>query len=224
MLASRLIRNSSRRVTQTALTRSFCRSAAVMDDDLPYHLVVGMPALSPTMETGVLAEWYVSEGSEFIAGQALAKIETDKASIDFEAQDEGFVAKILMDAGGDDIVVGLPIMVTVEESGDVAAFADFVAEAAPEPVVEEPKVESTPPPPTPPPAAAAPPPAPTPTPVAEAETVAPPEIEELVAAVAPVMSTGWGDFAKINSPIAKTLSKQQNQYVEKYGTTGQVPL
>jgi hypothetical protein len=59
--------------------------------DLPYHIVVGMPALSPTMETGVLAEWYLSEGSSFIAGEAIAKIETDKASIDFEAQDDGFV-------------------------------------------------------------------------------------------------------------------------------------
>jgi hypothetical protein len=49
-------------------------------------------------------------------------------------------------------------------------------------------------------------------------------MEALVAAVAPVMSTGWGEFAKINSPIAKTLSKQQNDYVGKYGTTGQVPL
>jgi hypothetical protein len=49
-------------------------------------------------------------------------------------------------------------------------------------------------------------------------------MEALVAAVAPVMSTGWGEFAKINSPIAKTLSKQQQDYVDKYGTTGQVPL
>jgi len=54
-------------------------------DDLPYHLVVGLPALSPTMESGVLAEWYLKEGESFSAGDALAKIETDKASMDFEA-------------------------------------------------------------------------------------------------------------------------------------------
>jgi pyruvate dehydrogenase E2 component (dihydrolipoamide acetyltransferase) len=53
-----------------------------------------MPALSPTMETGVLSEWFVEEGSEFSAGQSLAKIETDKASIDFEAQDDGFIGKL----------------------------------------------------------------------------------------------------------------------------------
>ena len=51
-----------------------------------------MPALSPTMETGILAEWYIGEGSEFSAGDAIAKIETDKASIDFEAQDDGYIA------------------------------------------------------------------------------------------------------------------------------------
>jgi pyruvate dehydrogenase E2 component (dihydrolipoamide acetyltransferase) len=223
MLASRLMQNSVRRVAQTTIARSFSPSALAMDDDLPYHLVVGMPALSPTMETGILAEWYVSEGSKFIAGQSLAKIETDKATMEFEAQDEGFVVKILVNAGGDDIVVGTPIMVTVEEEDDVGAFANFVVEAAPEPVAEEPKVEATPPPPSPPPAVAAAPAAP-PAPVAEPAAVAPPEMEELAAAVAPVMSTGWGNFAKINSPIAKTLSKQQNDYVEKYGTTGQVPL
>jgi pyruvate dehydrogenase E2 component (dihydrolipoamide acetyltransferase) len=45
------------------------------------------------METGILAEWYLTEGSGFIAGEALAKIETDKASIDFEAQDDGFIGE-----------------------------------------------------------------------------------------------------------------------------------
>jgi pyruvate dehydrogenase E2 component (dihydrolipoamide acetyltransferase) len=45
------------------------------------------------METGILAEWYLQEGSHFSAGEAIAKIETDKASIDFEAQDDGYVGK-----------------------------------------------------------------------------------------------------------------------------------
>jgi pyruvate dehydrogenase E2 component (dihydrolipoamide acetyltransferase) len=204
-------------------SRSFSPSAVVRDDDLPYHIVVGMPALSPTMETGVLTEWYKGQGDGFSAGEVIAKIETDKASIDFEAQDDGVIAKILLDASGDDIPVGTPIMVTVEEPEDVDVFADFVAEAAaepeptPEPVVEAPKVQATPPP----------PPAAAPAPVAaapEAVAASPPAMDELVAAVAPVMSTGWGGFAKINSPIAKTLSKQQSDYVKKYGTAGQVPL
>ena len=66
---------------------------------MPYHLVVGLPALSPTMESGALAEWYVKEGDFFRAGDGLAKIETDKAAMDFEAQDDGYVAKILVAAG-----------------------------------------------------------------------------------------------------------------------------
>jgi pyruvate dehydrogenase E2 component (dihydrolipoamide acetyltransferase) len=184
------------------------------------------------METGILAEWYLPEGSAFSAGAVLAKIETDKASIDFEAQDDGVIAKILVEAGSADIPCGTPIMVTVEEMEDAAAFADFkvvVEEAAATPEPEAPKVAAAAavaPPPPPPVAAPAPaavaPPLPVAAPVAA--MIPPPTMEALVAAVAPVMSTGWGEFAKINSPIAKTLSKQQQDYVDKYGTTGQVPL
>ena len=118
-------------------------------------------------------------------------------------------------------------MVTVEDAEDVAAFANFVAPspAAPAPTEEPiaPVVEVAPPAPAVPPPKQAAPVAP-PTPIAKPEAVAPPEMDALVAAVAPVMSTGWGDFASINSPIAKTLSQTQKKYIEKYGTTGQVPL
>mmetsp|Transcript_24785 Transcript_24785/g.25124 ORF Transcript_24785/g.25124 Transcript_24785/m.25124 type:complete len:244 (+) Transcript_24785:88-819(+) len=207
-------------------SRNFTQSIAV-SDDLPYHIVVGMPALSPTMETGILSEWYVEEGAGFSAGEALAKIETDKASIDYEAQDDGFIAKILMDAdSGKDIEVGIPIMVTVEEAEEVAAFSDFVAENSAAPPTEpaaapEPIATATPEPPK-----------ATLTTTSEPVTAAasapveifPPEMEFIAEAVAPILSTGWGEFAKINSPLLKTLSKQQYDYVEKYGTTGQVPL
>jgi pyruvate dehydrogenase E2 component (dihydrolipoamide acetyltransferase) len=213
-------------------SRYFSRST-VVGADLPYHIVVGMPALSPTMETGILAEWYLEEGSGFSAGDALAKIETDKASIDFEAQDDGYVAKILMEAGtGADITVGTPIMVTVEEAGDVAAFANFVVEetAAPVPAAapvkaEEPAaVVKAATPPSPPSLPPAPAPAVPAAPVVTAAPASVPDMEMMVAAVAPVMSTGWGDFAKLNSPLLKTLSKQQTEYIKKYGTTGQIPL
>ena len=95
---------------------------------LPYHLVVGMPALSPTMEAGTISSWKVGEGESFVAGDSLAEIETDKATIDFEAQDDGVVAKILVESGSGEINVGVPILVTVEEEDDVAAFKDFVLE------------------------------------------------------------------------------------------------
>ena len=136
-----------------------------------------------------------------------------------------------MDAGTEDIEVGVPIMVTVEEEEDIAAFADFVMEeavaapaAAEEPVAEPepaPVVEAAAPAPPPPVVEA---PAPVAAVVAEETAAEPPAMEAMAAAVAPVMSTGWGDFAKINSPIVKTLSKQQKDYIEKYGTTGQLPL
>jgi biotin carboxyl carrier protein len=81
-------------------TQTMSTAAAITE--LPYHLVVGLPALSPTMASGTLAEWYLKEGDSFSAGDGLAKIETDKAAMDFEAQDDGFVAKILIPAGGND--------------------------------------------------------------------------------------------------------------------------
>lgn len=202
--------------------------------DLPYHIVVGMPALSPTMESGTLAEWNVKEGESFIAGDSLAKIDTDKASIDFEAQDDGFVAKLLISENTEDVVVGTPIMVTVEEEEDVAAFADYVAKE-PEPtaaaaaVEEEVAVKEEPPaaaaasPPPPPPAVEAATPPPPPPHVAQEPVVAA-ATEVVSSAAAPTMGPAWGTLAKVSSPLAKTLSAEQKKYVEEYGTTGQVPL
>ncbi|KAH8058151.1 dihydrolipoyllysine-residue acetyltransferase [Aureococcus anophagefferens] len=65
----------------------------------PAHEVVGLPALSPTMEMGTIAAWKVDEGGAFGAGDVIAEIETDKATVDFEAQDDGVLAKILVQAG-----------------------------------------------------------------------------------------------------------------------------
>jgi len=194
--------------------------------DLPYHIVVGMPALSPTMESGTLAAWNVKEGESFIAGDSLAKIDTDKASIDFEAQDDGFVAKLLIPENTEDVVVGDPIMVTVEEEEDVAAFADFVVEASAPAVEEEvaavvkeepPAVAATPPPPV--VETAAPPPPP---PVVEEPVVA--AAAAAVSSSAPTMAPAWGTLARTSSPLVKTLAAEQQKYVEEYGTTGQVPL
>lgn len=102
-------RTSSARVMKSLLMRghgpllvvgrSFASRTPALRKDYPYHLVVGLPALSPTMESGALSEWYLQEGDSFAAGDGIAKIETDKAAMDFEAQDDGFVAKILVAAG-----------------------------------------------------------------------------------------------------------------------------
>src|SRR4051812_23349902 len=72
-------------------------------------LELKMPALSPTMEEGTLAKWLVKEGDDVKSGDILAEIETDKATMEFEAVDEGKIAKILVPEGTDGVKVGQPI-------------------------------------------------------------------------------------------------------------------
>ncbi|MCF8485194.1 MAG: pyruvate dehydrogenase complex E1 component subunit beta [Rhodobacteraceae bacterium] len=91
-----------------------------------------MPALSPTMEEGTLAKWLVKEGDTVKSGQILAEIETDKATMEFEAVDEGIVGKILIAEGTAGVKVNTPIAVLVEEGESVSDAAPAAkAEAAP---------------------------------------------------------------------------------------------
>ncbi|WP_170549415.1 pyruvate dehydrogenase complex E1 component subunit beta [Ruegeria atlantica] len=96
-----------------------------------------MPALSPTMEEGTLAKWLVKEGDTVSSGDIMAEIETDKATMEFEAVDEGIVGKILIAEGTEGVKVNTPIAVLVEEGEDASALpaaapaATAVAEAAP---------------------------------------------------------------------------------------------
>jgi len=91
-----------------------------------------MPALSPTMEEGTLAKWLVKEGDAVKSGQILAEIETDKATMEFEAVDEGTVGRILIAAGTAGVKVNTPILVIVEPGETVsdAPKAEVVAVAA----------------------------------------------------------------------------------------------
>ncbi|MEJ7776963.1 MAG: pyruvate dehydrogenase complex dihydrolipoamide acetyltransferase [Sphingomicrobium sp.] len=82
-----------------------------------------MPALSPTMEEGTLAKWLVKEGDEVSSGDILAEIETDKATMEFEAVDEGRIAKILVAEGSDGIKVGTPIAILAGDGEDVGEAA-----------------------------------------------------------------------------------------------------
>ena len=82
-----------------------------------------MPALSPTMEEGTLAKWLVKEGDEVKSGDILAEIETDKATMEFEAVDEGKIAKILVAEGTDGVKVGAPIAIMAGEGESVDAAA-----------------------------------------------------------------------------------------------------
>jgi len=89
-----------------------------------------MPALSPTMEEGTLAKWLVSEGDSVSSGDILCEIETDKATMEFEAVDEGTIGKILIDAGTEGVKVNTPIAVLLEE-GEDASDIDSASSAAP---------------------------------------------------------------------------------------------
>jgi pyruvate dehydrogenase E1 component beta subunit len=111
---------------------------------------IRMPALSPTMEEGTLAKWLVKEGDTVKSGDILAEIETDKATMEFEAVDEGVIGKILVPEGTDEVKVGT-VIATLSGEGEAAAPAP--AEPAPAPKAEElsetpaavaPKPEKTP--------------------------------------------------------------------------------
>ncbi|HSF62789.1 MAG TPA: pyruvate dehydrogenase complex E1 component subunit beta [Paracoccaceae bacterium] len=98
-----------------------------------------MPALSPTMEEGTLAKWLVKEGDRVKSGQIIAEIETDKATMEFEAVDEGIVGKLLVAEGTAAVKVNTPIAVMVEEgetaeAAPAAKAAPAAAPAAPAPV------------------------------------------------------------------------------------------
>ncbi len=89
-----------------------------------------MPALSPTMEEGTLAKWLVKEGDTVKSGQILAEIETDKATMEFEAVDEGVVGKILIAEGTAGVKVNTPIAVLLDEGEDASAAAPKSAPVA----------------------------------------------------------------------------------------------
>ncbi|XP_028277486.1 dihydrolipoyllysine-residue acetyltransferase component of pyruvate dehydrogenase complex, mitochondrial [Parambassis ranga] len=145
----------------------------------PTHMKITLPALSPTMTMGTVQRWEKKVGEKLSEGDLLAEIETDKATIGFEVQEEGYLAKILVSEGTRDVPLGAPLCIIVEKESDIAAFKNYVETGVAEP--------STPPP-APAPAAAAP--------AAAAPSPAP-------AAVAPAASRKGRVFA---SPLAKKLA------------------
>jgi pyruvate dehydrogenase E2 component (dihydrolipoamide acetyltransferase) len=149
-----------------------------------------MPALSPTMEEGTLAKWLVKEGDHVASGDIIAEIETDKATMEFEAVDEGKIAKILVPEGSEGVKVGAPIAILAGEGEDAskaaaaAPKADTAAPAPPKPTAE-PKADATP-------KIAPPPQAPVETPPAPA-----------------VPARAEGERVKA-SPLARKLAQAQN--------------
>ena len=97
-----------------------------------------MPALSPTMEEGTLAKWLVKEGDTVASGDIMAEIETDKATMEFEAVDEGVIGKIVIAEGTEGVKVNAIIAVLLDEgeSGDDIVAASTAAEASPTPAAK----------------------------------------------------------------------------------------
>jgi len=145
-----------------------------------------MPALSPTMEEGTLAKWLVKEGDEVKSGDILAEIETDKATMEFEAVDEGTIAQILVAEGTDGVKVGAPIAIIAGEGEDASsAKAAPAAKKAEAPKEVAKKAE--------------------PAPAAKAEPAPAPKAEPEVKAAAAASS---GDRVKA-SPLARRLAEQK---------------
>ncbi|KAF6157234.1 hypothetical protein GIB67_041695 [Kingdonia uniflora] len=110
--------------------------------EFPPHQEIGMPSLSPTMTEGNIARWFKKEGDKVSLGEVLCEVETDKATVEMECMEEGYLAKIIQGDGAKEIQVGEVIAITVEEEDDIAKFKDYKPPSSGE--VEGPS-DSTPP-------------------------------------------------------------------------------
>ena len=106
-------------------------------------ITVTMPALSPTMEEGTLAKWLKSEGEEIVAGDVIAEIETDKATMEIEAVNDGILAKIIVPEGTEGVAVNSVIAEIIEndESSQTTKFSQNNNEILPE-VIEEVSIDN----------------------------------------------------------------------------------
>jgi pyruvate dehydrogenase E2 component (dihydrolipoamide acetyltransferase) len=145
-----------------------------------------MPALSPTMTEGNLARWLKAEGDAIAPGDVIAEIETDKATMEVEAVDEGTLAKILVAEGAEEVAVNTPIAVILEDGEDASALDGFEAGGGPAPATA-PKDDS---------------------PAAQAPSAEPASAAPKPAAPAPAAAANGGGrvFA---SPLARRLAEQQ---------------
>jgi pyruvate dehydrogenase E2 component (dihydrolipoamide acetyltransferase) len=154
-----------------------------------------MPALSPTMEKGNLAKWVKKEGDKIKSGDVIAEIETDKATMEYEAIEDGTLAKIVVPEGTQDVAVNSVIAVLAGEGEDVKAAASAAKSAPPQKAAEK-KVE---------PAAAAP--QPSPQRPAEAGAAPRPQKPSSPATVEAPAARGNRIFS---SPLARRLAKEAN--------------
>ncbi|TYC90834.1 pyruvate dehydrogenase complex dihydrolipoamide acetyltransferase [Novosphingobium sp. BW1] len=143
---------------------------------------IKMPALSPTMEEGKLAKWLVKEGDTVSSGDIMAEIETDKATMEFEAVDEGVIGKIAVPEGTEGVKVGTVIALLAEEGEDASALADADVSAAPAP-------------------------APAPAPAAKDEDAAAPASSAPAPSPSPAPAAAKSDDSRIKaSPLARRIA------------------
>src|SRR3981189_64040 len=107
------------------------RQRAIISCEVSMPINILMPALSPTMEKGNLAKWLKKEGDKVKSGDVIAEIETDKATMEVEAVDEGTIAKILVPEGTQDVAVNDVIAVLAGDGEDVKAAGAGAARAPP---------------------------------------------------------------------------------------------
>ncbi|KAL2337921.1 hypothetical protein Fmac_012367 [Flemingia macrophylla] len=164
--------------------------------DLPPHQEIGMPSLSPTMTEGNIARWLKKEGDKVSPGEVLCEVETDKATVEMECMEEGYLAKIVRGDGQKEIKVGEVIAITVEDEGDIAKFKDY------QPSASEPSAKET--------SAPSPP---------KKEEVAEParEPEPKVSKPSAPSSSGDRIFA---SPLARKLAEEKNVPLSSIKGTG----
>ena len=160
-----------------------------------------MPALSPTMEKGNLAKWLKKEGDKIKSGDVIAEIETDKATMEYEAVDDGTLAKIVVPEGTQDVAVNSVIAVLAGEGEDVKAAAAG-AKSAPTPKpAEAPKPQAAPPK----------------TAVASPQAVSPPKP---AAPPPPPPATASGGNRVFSSPLARRLAKESGIDLSRVSGSG----
>ncbi|XP_064896316.1 dihydrolipoyllysine-residue acetyltransferase component of pyruvate dehydrogenase complex, mitochondrial [Columba livia] len=189
-------------------------SAQAPGSSYPPHMQITLPALSPTMTMGTVQRWEKKVGEKLNEGDLLAEIETDKATIGFEVQEEGYLAKILVPEGTRDVPLGTALCIIVEKESDIPAFADYQATA-----VTDMKPQAPPPPPpvTATPAAAPPPqPAVPPSPAVATAGPPPPKGRVLVSPLAKKMAAEKGiDLAQVKGtgPDGRITKKDVESFV-----------
>ncbi|KAL6134671.1 hypothetical protein ACLB2K_066899 [Fragaria x ananassa] len=172
------------------------------DAGLPPHQEIGMPSLSPTMTEGNIVRWLKKEGDQVSPGEVLCEVETDKATVEMECMEDGYLAKIVHGEGAQGIKVGEVICVTVEDEGDIAKFKDYSPSASGS-GGDEAKGSSDSSPPPPPKKEAVEPPLSAPGPKTSKPSVAPPSGDRVFA-----------------SPLARSLAEEHKVPLSSIKGTG----